>query len=166
MRIAITTDHAGIEKAHKLQLFLGTRGHQTNNYGPRELDPEDDYPDYMYPAARAVADGVCEYAIIVGGSGQGEAMCANRVKGVRAAVYYGSARAVESIDAEGHQSQDEFEILRLSRQHNDANVLSLAARFLTQEDMEQAVRVWLATPFSGINRHVRRVKKIDEMSQA
>lgn|SRR5487761_1850050 len=164
MKIAITTDHAGIEKAHALQVFLGGLGHECINYGPREFNIEDDYPDYMYPAAHAVADRMCDRGIIMGGSGQGEAMCANRVKGVRCAVYYGPNKAVGAIDAEGTQPNDEFDILRLSRQHNDANVLSLAARFLTQEDMEQAVRVWLETPFSGIGRHERRVKKIDEMA--
>jgi ribose 5-phosphate isomerase B len=164
MKIALTTDHAGIAKLKQLQVYLGGLGHECINYGPRELNTDDDYPDFMFPAAHAVADGTCEFGIIIGGSGQGEAMCANRVKGVRAAVYYGSAKAVESIDAEGHESQDEFEILRLSRQHNDANVLSLAARFLTQEDIEKAVRIWLETPFSGIGRHERRVKKIDALA--
>jgi ribose 5-phosphate isomerase B len=164
MKIAITTDHAGVEKLKLLQVYLNGLGHECINYGPREVDIDDDYPNFMYPAAHAVADGTCERGIIVGGSGQGEAMCANRVKGVRAAVYYGPAKAVESIDAEGDKSQDEFEILRLSRQHNDANVLSLAARFLTEDDVRLAVRIWLDTPFSGIGRHARRVKKIDELA--
>ncbi len=164
MKIALTTDHAGVEKLKQLQVYLNGLGHECINYGPREVDIDDDYPDFMFPAALAVADRTCERAIIVGGSGQGEAMCANRVKGVRAAVYYGPAKAVEAIDAEGDASPDEYEIIRLSRQHNDANVLSLAARFLTEDNIRIAVRIWLETPFSGIGRHQRRIKKIDELA--
>ncbi|HEY1835566.1 MAG TPA: RpiB/LacA/LacB family sugar-phosphate isomerase [Candidatus Saccharimonadales bacterium] len=164
MKIALTTDHTGFEKLQQLQEFLSGLGHETVSYGPHEFDPADDYPDFMFPAARAVAEGTCECAIIIGGSGQGEAMCANRVKGVRCALYYGPTKAIEAIDAEGRSAQDKFEILRLSRQHNHANVLSLAARFLSQIDIEQAVRIWLEAPFSNAERHERRVKKIDELS--
>jgi ribose 5-phosphate isomerase B len=98
----------------------------------------------------------------MGGSGQGEAMAANRVKGVRAAVFYSPAIAVEPIDAEGNRSDDPYEIVKLSRQHNDANVLSLSGRFLTLEQMKTAIKIWLETPFSGAERHTRRIKKLDE----
>lgn len=163
MKLALTTDHAGFEQLKQLQAFLEAAGHECVNYGPKSFDPDDDYPDLIFPAVQAVAGGQCEKAIIMGGSGQGEAMTANRVKGVRAAVYYGPATAQAAIDAGGGKATDEFEILRLSRQHNDANVLSLAARFLTQPQIEQAVTIWLETPFSNEERHARRIKKLDEL---
>lgn len=161
MKIALTTDHAGFESLQKLQTYLESHGYECVNYGPKAFDTNDDYPDFIFPGAQAVANGECQKAIIMGGSGQGEAMAANRLKGVRAAVYYGAAKPVEAIDASGTPAVDEFEILRLSRQHNDANVLSLAARFLTEEQINQAVDIWLETPFSGQERHSRRIKKLD-----
>lgn len=164
MKIAVTTDHAGYVALQKLKEYIAFRGHQVMDYGPTSLDPDDDYPDYMFPAARAVASGECEAAIILGGSGQGEAMAANRVKGVRCALFYGPVTAKAAIDAEGHTSDDPYEILRLSRQHNHANVLSLSGRFLSLDEMKQAVMIWLDTPYSEAERHVRRVRKLDEMA--
>lgn len=162
MKIALTTDHAGYEQLNALQAFLEGQGHHCVNYGPNAFHETDDYPDFIFPAAKAVASGDCERGIIMGGSGQGEAMAANRIKTIRAAVYYGPVAAQGAIDAEGTPAADEFEILRLSRQHNDANVLSLGARFLTQPQIEQAVTLWLSTPFSNVDRHSRRIKKLDE----
>lgn len=162
MRIALTTDHAGFERLQQLKVFLEEMGHQCVNYGPKSFDPTDDYPDFIFPAAMAVASGECELGIVMGGSGQGEAMVANRVRGARCAVYYGPAHAQEALDAEGHEAEDDFEILRLSRQHNNANMLSLAARFLNQQDIEQAATLWLHTRFSGDERHIRRINKLDE----
>lgn len=161
MKIALTTDHAGFNQLKDLQTFLENQGHHCTNFGPTAFHETDDYPDFIFPAAKAVASGQCDMAIIMGGSGQGEAIAANRIKGARAAVYYGGAMAQAAIDAEGNQASDEFEILRLSRQHNNANVLSLAARFLSQADIEKAVTIWLATPFSGVERHERRIKMLD-----
>ncbi len=163
MKIALTTDHAGFEQLKVLQTFLEGQGHECVNYGPTSFVADDDYPDLILPAATAVASGECEKAIIMGGSGQGEAMTANRINAVRAAVYYGPATAQVAVDADGGRASDEFEILRLSRQHNDANVLSLAARFLNQSQIEQAVTIWLETPFSNEDRHSRRIKKLDEL---
>lgn len=161
MKIALTTDHTGIELLKTLQTFLEAKGHECVNLGPQGFESDDDYPDFIFPAAQAVAEHECDVAIIMGGSGQGEAMAANRIPGVRAAVYYGPAEAKTAIDAEGRPAEDNFEILRLSRQHNDANVLSLAARFLSQSDIETAVSIWLDTPFSGVERHQRRIEKLD-----
>lgn len=161
MKIALTTDHAGFEPVQALKGFLESLGHECHDFGPQALDMDDDYPDFMFPAAQAVADGSCERAIILGGSGQGEAMAANRIKGVRCALFYSPAVAKVAVDAEGNQSDDPYEILKLSRQHNDANVLSLSGRFLTLDEMKQAITVWLATEFSGLERHSRRVKKLD-----
>jgi ribose 5-phosphate isomerase B len=162
MKIAVTTDHAGFEALQQIKTFLGSLGHELVDYGPSNFDAEDDYPDFMFPAARAVASGECERAVILGGSGQGEAMAANRVKGVRAAVFYGPVVAKTAVDADGTASDDPYEIVKLSRQHNDANVLSLSGRFLTFDEMKQAIQVWLVTPFSGAERHARRIQKLDQ----
>jgi ribose 5-phosphate isomerase B len=166
MKIALTTDHTGLaydgDVPAQLQQFLEGLGHECVNFGPTEFNPDDDYPDFMFPAARAVAGGDCDVAVILGGSGQGEAMAANRVKGVRCTVFYGPAVAVAAVDAEGKTSDDPYEILRLSRRHNHANVLSLATRFLTTDDMKQAIRIWLETPYDDAPRHARRVAKLDQ----
>ncbi len=162
MKIAITTDHAGFKALQLLDAYIISLGHETVNLGPKTLEMDDDYPDYMFPAAQAVANGDCERAIILGGSGQGEAMAANRVKGVRCAVFYGPVVAKTAIDAEGKLSTDPYEIIKLSRLHNDANVLSLSGRFLSLDEMKTAVKTWLETSFSGVERHARRVKKLDE----
>ena len=161
MKIALSTDHAGFEPLQKLQAYLESSGHQCTNYGPAIYDSADDYPDFIAPAAKAVAEGECEMGIIFGSSGQGEAMVANRLSGIRCGVYYGPAAPLGVIDAEGNTAQDNFEILRLNRQHNDANMLSLAGRFLDQDAIEKAVDIWLDTSFSGIDRHQRRINKID-----
>lgn len=162
MKIAFTTDHAGLEASTPLKAFLQSLGHECVYFGPPNLNPEDDYPDFMFPAAEAVASGECERGIILGGSGQGEAMAANKVKGIRCALFYGPVSARLAIDAEGTTSEDPYEIVKLSRQHNDANILSLSSRFLSQEEMNHAVEVWLSTPFSGAERHKRRIHKLDE----
>lgn len=161
MNIALSTDHAGFEQLQSLQLFLETQGYECVNFGPATLNPNDDYPDLIRPAAQAVASGECQFGIIFGGSGQGEAITANRLKGIRCGVYYGPAKAATAVDAEGGAAEDEFEILRLNREHNDANMLSLAGRFLTQDEVEQAVILWLQTPFSGVERHARRIIELD-----
>lgn len=159
IKLALSTDHAGFELLQQLQQHLQAKGYECVNYGPTSLNPDDDYPDFIAPAAKAVATGECQMGIIMGGSGQGEAMAANRFKGVRAAVYYGPAKA---LDVSGQTTDDEYQILRLSRQHNNANILSLAARFLTPEQVIAATELWISTPFSGQERHARRIAKLDQ----
>jgi ribose 5-phosphate isomerase B len=165
MKIALTTDHAGFEALAELKMYVESLGHEYTDFGPTAFVADDDYPDFMFPAAQAVASGDCERAIILGGSGQGEAMAANRIKGVRCVVFYGLAIAQTAIDAEGHMSDDPYEIIKLSRQHNDANVLSLSGRFLTLEQMKMAMKIWLETPFSGDERHGRRIAKLEQEMQ-
>lgn len=160
MKIALATDHAGFEQLKELQVYLESLGHTCSNFGPDSYVKDDDYPDFIKPAAEAVAGGKCEKGVIIGGSGQGEAMAANRTNGVRCAVFYGPAVAKAAVDAEGHINHDPYEIIRLSRQHNDANVLSIAARFLTLNEIKFAVKLWLETPFSGEERHARRIEKL------
>ncbi len=164
MKIAITTDHTGLAYDNvygQLRDFLRSLGHEVIDCGPTTLDMGDDYPDLIAPVAKGVASRQYEAAIIMGGSGQGEAMAANRVHGVRCTLFYGPVTPRQAVDAEGNSSTDPYEILKLSRQHNHANVLSLAARFLSIEEMKQAVQVWLDTPPDPAERHVRRVQKLD-----
>jgi ribose 5-phosphate isomerase B len=161
MKIAITTDHTGLENVKELTVFLESLGHECIQFGPKTFEPYDDYPDFIFPAAQAIADGTCEVGIIMGGSGQGEAMAANRIKGVRAAVFYGPVVAKVAINIEGTMSDDPYEIVKLSRQHNNANVLSLSARFLAMDEMKQASKIWLETPTTDVQRHLRRIEKLD-----
>jgi ribose 5-phosphate isomerase B len=143
--IYIASDHAGFELKNILKDFLIAQGHMVEDCGPATLDPGDDYPDYVLPCAQKVAQTKDSFGIVVGLSGQGEAMAANRIVGARAAVYYGFAE----------------EVLTLSRQHNNANMLSLGAKFVTPQAAQEAVQLWLATPFAGDERHVRRAAKLD-----
>lgn len=163
MTIALATDHAGFEQLKELQTWLEGLGHTCRNFGPQNLVQGDDYPDFILPAAKAVATGECQKGVILGGTGEGESMAANRVKGVRCTVFYGPAVPRKVVEVTGRVSHDPYEIVRLSRQHNDANMLSLAARFVSLEDMKQVIKLWLDTPFSDDPRHIRRIKKLDEV---
>lgn len=163
MKIALSTDHAGYEALKQLKQFLETKGYECVDYGPQSFNPDDDYPDFIFAAAKAVASGDCDCGIIFGGSGQGEAMAANRIKGVRCTVFYGQAVAVKPIDSHGALSDDPYEILKLSRLHNHANMLSLSGRFLTEEQITKAADIWLNTPYSDEERHARRVQKLDNI---
>ena len=145
MQILIASDHAGFALKTALIEHLELAGHEVEDMGAYEYDETDDYPDLVLPLAREVAGGDA-LGIVLGGSGQGEAMAANRISGVRAAVYYGGA----------------LDVVTLSREHNDANILSLGARFLTEEEAKEAVDVWLSTSFSDADRHARRIEKLDQ----
>lgn len=148
MKIYFATDHAGFELKNKLIKYVHDEfDMDVEDCGAHELDPSDDYPEFVKKAAQAVSENPAERkAIILGGSGEGEAMVANRFAGVRAAVYYGGGQ---------------LDIVHLSRAHNDANVLSLGARFIDSKDAQEAVKVWLTTEFSEDERHMRRIKSID-----
>src|SRR6185503_6665713 len=164
MNIALATDHTGFEQLKDIKEYLESLGHDCQDFGPASLNISDDYPDFIFKAAKAVADGSCEMGIILGGSGQGEAMAANRIKGVRCAVFYGPAVIGRIIDANGRVSSSPYEIVRLSREHNNSNMLSLAARFVSLMDMKQVVKLWLDTPFTEQPRHVRRIDKLDRLA--
>ncbi len=156
MKVYLASDHAGYELKEALAVFLNERGVTVEDMGPKIFDPADDYPDYLMPLGAKVAGDKGSFGIGIGASGQAEAMAANRVKGVRAAVYYGRA-AHAQIDIAGK----ELDMLASTRDHNNANVLSLGARFLSQEEAKEAVWLWLSTPFSNDERHVRRIAKLD-----
>jgi ribose 5-phosphate isomerase B len=153
MKIYFASDHAGFDLKSELLAFvrdelrLGVR-----DCGAFENDPDDDYPPIIAAAARAVSDdvanGIQSRAVILGGSGTGESIVADKFRGVRAAVYYGGT----------------LDIVRLSREHNDANILSLGARFISFDEAKIAVRLWLSTPFSHDERHVRRIAQIEAVA--
>ena len=144
MKIHIATDHAGLDLKNIIRDYLISKGHEVTDHGAHEYDALDDYPDYIFPCAKAVASDLESRGIILGGSGQGEAMAANRVKGVRAAVFYNGP----------------VEIVKLSREHNNANILSLGARFMTEDEIYGVIEMWLDESFGG-GRHQRRIEKID-----
>lgn len=154
MKIYIATDHGGFELKEKLKPFLASLGHDVEDCGAHTFDKDDDYPDFIIPCAQKVAGDKGSFGIILGGSGQGEAMAANRVPGARAAVFYGEPSRKQT-DSDGK----EIDMVTSTRDHNDANILSLGARFLTEEEMREKITQFLGTPFGG-GRHTRRVEKL------
>ena len=141
MKIALGSDHAGFEYKQAIRDWLQARGHQVVDFGTTSNAPVD-YPDFIRPAAEAVARGECERGIVLGGSGNGEAMAANKVRGIRCALCWNEESA------------------RLSRVHNDANVISIGERMMSEDVALRIVDVWLTTPFEG-GRHVARIRKLD-----
>lgn len=158
-KIYLAADHAGFDLKQALIEHLKVRGLEVEDLGAASEEAEDDYPDFVTPLAERVAGEPGARGIVIGGSGQGEAMCANRVQGIRAAVFYGPQPVRAALEIEGGRSEDGYDIVRLARRHNDANVLSLAARFISGEEADQAVRIFLETPFSDSPRHARRLAK-------
>jgi len=149
-RIFIGSDHAGFELKEKLIDYLVGLGFEVSDQGAFEYDKQDDYPDFISKVARKVSENPKKsLGIILGGSGQGEAIVANRFENVRAVVYYGG----------------NIEIIKLSREHNDANILSLGARFVDEEEAKSFLKIWLETEFSGEERHKRRIEKIDKLGE-
>ncbi|MGA2171691.1 MAG: ribose 5-phosphate isomerase B [Sedimentisphaerales bacterium] len=141
MKIAIGSDHAGFKYKEQIKTWLIEKGHKVTDFGTDSEKPCD-YPDFIRPVAQAVAEGIYDRGIVLGGSGNGEAMVANRIKGVRCALCWDLYSA------------------RLSRAHNDANVLSLGQRMISIEEALEIVELWLNTPFEG-GRHLQRIQKID-----
>ena len=144
MRIAIGSDHAGFRYKELIKTHLAAAGHEVTDFGTHSPDPFD-YPLYIRPVAEAVAAGQVERGIVLGGSGNGEAMVANRVPGIRCALCWN------------------IESARLGRAHNDANVISLGERMIAEPDLMPIVDTWLTTPFDG-GRHARRIALIDSNS--
>jgi ribose 5-phosphate isomerase B len=159
MKIYLGTDHAGFELKEKLKPFLAELGHEVEDLGAFTFDENDDYPDFISKVASTVSDETDSRGIIFGKSGQGEAMVANRKSGIRCVVFYGGVTPKIEVDIEGRKSDDNFEILKLSRIHNNANMLSISARFVSEDEAKEAVKIWLETPFSGDERHIRRISK-------
>jgi ribose 5-phosphate isomerase B len=145
MKIAIASDHAGYRYKAMLAQHLAQLGHEVVDFGTGSTQPVD-YPDFVHPAALAVAQGECERGIVLGGSGNGEAMSANRHVGVRCALCWNEESAV------------------LARRHNDANMLSLGERLVSEALALRIVTLWLSTPFDG-GRHVQRIQKLDHWGE-
>lgn len=145
MKIHLGADHAGYDLKEKLKTFLESLGHEVVDHGAFEKNPTDDYPDFIEPVAQEISQDPESRGIIIGGSGQGEAMDANRFPHVRAAEFYGG----------------DMNVVKVSREHNDANILSLGARFISTNEAQEAVKIFLETEFSGDPRHKRRIEKFD-----
>ena len=144
MIIALGTDHAGFDLKEVVKKFLEENNYEVKDFGAYEHDSADDYPDFINPTAKFVSKNNNAMGIIFGGSGQGEAMAANRYKGVRAAVFYDGPDKIVS----------------LSRQHNNANILSLGSRFIEPEHAINVIKLWISTAFEG-GRHQKRIDKLD-----
>ncbi len=146
MKIAIASDHAGFRYKQAIQNHLASLGHEVVDFGT-DSSESCDYPDFIIPAARAVAAGECERGIVLGGSGNGEAIAANRIGGIRCALCWS------------------VETARLGRLHNQANMISIGERTVSEELALEIVDTWLETPFEG-GRHLRRIEKIDALTQS
>lgn len=172
--IYLASDHRGFELKEKIKTWLKEWGYEHKDMGAFEFNKGDDYPDFVRKAAEAVANNPEQSrGIVLGGSGQGEAMVANRYKGVRAAVFYGPPFQFKEMSwfkwfllgtgAIATAQNLEFNILKklikLSREHNNANVLSLAASFIDYNVAKKVIKLWLETPFPGEERHVKRISK-------
>jgi ribose 5-phosphate isomerase B len=144
MKIGIGSDHAGYRYKEEIKKYLSKLGHEVKDFGTNS-EMTVDYPAFIRPVAEAVARGEMERGVVLGGSGNGEAMVANRLRGIRCALCWNEESA------------------RLGRQHNDANMISLGQRMMTLDTALAIVRIWLDTPFEG-GRHVRRIQMIDQMA--
>ena len=147
MRVHIGGDHAAYDLLGELVTFLEAEGHEVTNHGPHTLDAEDDYPVFVLRAAEAVAADPESLGVVLGGSGNGEQMAANKVKGIRAALCYNE------------------ELATLAREHNNAQVISIGARMSAVEEAKAMVAAFLATPFSGAPRHQRRIDMVSAYEQ-
>ena len=148
MKILIASDHAGFELKNKVKQYLLDENFDVEDMGAHTLVTDDDYPEIMVPVAmRILKDEKNTKAIIFGRSGQGEAMVVNRFPGIRAIVYYGG----------------NTDIIKLSREHNDANVLSIGAGFVEEDEAKKMVKLWISTDFSGEERHLRRIEQMDNI---
>lgn len=163
MKIFFGSDHAGFELKTALKLYAQELGYEVIDHGNKVFDIDDNYPDFIIPVAKSVAANPSSAGVIIGGSGQGEGIAANKVPGVRAAVIYGPALPIQNVDASGRKSTDEFEIAKLTRMHNHTNVLSLGARFLSVDQAKVVLKIWLETEYDGRERYASRIKSEDKL---
>ena len=148
-KIFLAADHAGFELKEEIKNYLDNKGFDVEDKGAFKFDADDDYPDFIFKTAKKVAENPNSLGIIFGASGQGEAIVANKAKGIRAAVY----------------NTNNLDIAKLSKIHNNANILSIGARFVAKESAIKAVNAWLGTNFSSEARHKRRIKKIENIEK-
>jgi ribose 5-phosphate isomerase B len=147
MRLHIGSDHAGLELKNELLNHLVNSGHDVTDHGPYEYDALDDYPDFCIPAAQAVAKDATSLGIVIGGSGNGEQIAANKVKGIRAVLAWS------------------IETAKLGKEHNNANVISVGGRMHSIEDCKAIIDAFITTPFSKDDRHIRRINKIAKFEE-
>lgn len=164
--IYLASDHVGFELKKLIKNYLEKDGYEVEDCGAYEFDKDDDYPDFVSKAAENVSkDTDNNRGIILGGSGQAEMMTANKFKGVRCALFYAAVAPVRAADITGRVSTDPYEMIRLTREHNDANMLSIGVRFVTDEEAIKIAKLWLKEPFPAHERHVRRIEKIKKIEQ-
>ena len=161
MKIYIGSDHAGFQAKEEVKGYLTESGHEVVDCGAFALNEDDDYPDFVHPVAKAISDEPEALGIIFGGNGQGEAIVANRHKNVRAIVFYGVSIPKAAVDARGSVSYDPYEIIRLGKRHDNANVLSIGVRFTTRDEIKEAIRFFLDIQFLNEERHIRRISKME-----
>lgn len=147
MRLHIGSDHAGLELKNELLAHLVNNGHDVTDHGPYEYDALDDYPDFCIPAAQAVAKDETSLGIVIGGSGNGEQIAANKVKGIRAVLAWS------------------LETAKLGKEHNNANVVSVGGRMHSIDECKAIIDAFIATPFSNDERHIRRINKIAKFEE-
>ena len=166
MKVYLATDHAGFELKEKIKEFLKGEDYEVEDCGAYEYNKDDDYPDFISKAAEGVSkDPDHNRGIIFGGSGQAEMMVANKFKGVRCALFYAALAPIRAADVTGRMSTDPYEMIRLTREHNNANMLSIGVRFVTDEEVLKVTKSWLSAPFPADERHVRRIEKIKQIEQ-
>ena len=144
--VYLSGDHAGFKLKEKLKKFLEKKGFTVKDFGPKKYNKNDDYPDFVIPMARAVKKDRNSRGIIIAGSGMGEAIAVNKIKGIRAALYHGK----------------NLKIVKTTREHNDSNILSLGSRFVKENEAKKAIDIFLKTKFTG-GRHRRRLRKISRL---
>lgn len=147
MKIYIGSDHGGFEYKEELKKYINSLGYEVEDCGAHSLDPLDDFPDFIIPVANRVVQGKQDLGIILGRSGNGEAIAANKVKGVRAAICLNE------------------EMARKAKEHNNANVLSIGADYVSLDEAKKITKIFFETPFSNEERHVRRIEKIKKIEQ-
>jgi ribose 5-phosphate isomerase B len=147
MRLHIGSDHAGLELKNELLAHLVNNGHDVTDHGPYEYDALDDYPDFCIPAAQAVAKDPTSLGVVIGGSGNGEQISANKVKGIRAVLAWS------------------IETAKLGKEHNNANVVSIGGRMHSIDQCKEIIDAFIATPFSNDERHIRRINKMSKFEE-
>jgi ribose 5-phosphate isomerase B len=164
MKIYLGADHAGFKLKELTKVFLSEKDYAIEDCGAFEFNKDDDFPDFINKVAKKVStDPENSRGILIGGSGQAEMMLANKYKNIRCALFYGPVMPISTVDIQGRKSENPYEIVKLTRLHNKANILSLGSRFLKTQDAITAIELWLKTPFSNDERHIRRIKKITDI---
>ena len=164
MKIYLATDHTGFELKEKIKTYLKENNYDVEDCGAFEFNKDDDYPDFISKAAKHVSeDPENSRGIVIGGSGQAEMIVANKFKNVRCVLFYAALAPIRAADITGRMSTDPYEMIRLTREHNDANMLSIGVRFISDDEAVKVTKMWIETPYPAEERHARRINKIKEI---